>query len=69
MDFSPAGLGEAVLKMLKVAGWIAAAGAVEALITWIAGAKIDASNYVLVMEVGLANIILVGLQKWLSTKQ
>ena len=69
MYFNSAGAGEALVKMLKVAGYIALAGAVTALIEYLASVQIDSANYTLVAQVGLANVILVGLSKWLSTRK
>ena len=66
MDFSSAGIGEGLKKMVVVAVYVALAGAITALIDWLGGLKIDAGSYWLVAGVGAVNMILAGLQKWLN---
>jgi len=68
-DFSSAGIGEGLKKMVVVACYVAVAGAITALIDWLGGLQIDASNYYLVAGVGVVNMALAGILKWVNTKK
>jgi len=68
MDFSTAGWKDALLKVGKVALWVALSGAVSALIAWLKGVEIPADAYWFGLLILGVNSILAGLLKWLSTK-
>jgi len=69
MDFSSAGIKDAVIKMLKVAGYVAISGAVVALIEWIGKLNLDPANYWMIAAVGVINMLLAGILKWIGTKK
>jgi len=69
MYFNRAGLWEGLIKALRVISYVAAAGAITAIIEWLSSINIDPSNYILVAVVGLVNALLVFIVKWLSTKK
>lgn len=69
MYFNRAGLLEGLIKALKVIGYVAAAGAITALIDYLSSMTLDPSNYVLVAFVGLVNALLAFLLRWLSIKK
>jgi len=60
---------DGVIKFLKIVGWVAASGALTAILEYVKDLQIDPDKYVLVAFVGLVNAILAGLAKWLSTKK
>jgi hypothetical protein len=68
LDFSSAGWKEALLKVLKVALWVALSGAISALITWLKGVEIPVDAYWFGLLILGVNSVLAGLLKWLGTK-
>ena len=63
MDFTSAGLKEGLVKALKVVGWVAASGAVTALISY--SATLNTTETAVVYAV--VNPLLVFLKTWLET--
>lgn len=64
MDFTSAGLKEGLVKALKVVGWVAASGAVTALISYTATLNTAETAAVY----AIVNPLLVFLKTWLETK-
>ena len=69
MDFSKKGLLEAVEKVANVAIYIIASMAVIVLGMYAADQSVSWEAIRGAMQVGGANLVLVFLQKWLSTKK
>jgi len=65
MDFSSAGWKDALVKGLKVALWVIASGAIAALIK----ACQDGVFGVDPVVMGIVNIALVALGKWVASKK
>lgn len=63
MDFTSAGLKEGLVKALKVVGWVAASGAVTALISY--SATLNTTETAVVYAI--VNPLLVFLKTWLET--
>lgn len=68
MDFSKAGLVDGLKKMASVAVYILISMAVIGLGMWVADQTITWVEVRTAMLVGGANLVLVFLQKWLSSK-
>ena len=69
MDFSKAGLIEALGKVITVAFYIIASMAVIGLGMYVADQSVTWEAVKGAMLVGGANLVLVFLQKWLSTSK
>jgi hypothetical protein len=68
MDFSKVGLKEGLLKVLNVAVYIIVSMVVVGLGMWVANQAITWREILIASSVGGANLLLVFLQKWLSTQ-
>jgi hypothetical protein len=64
MDVSSAGVKEGLIKALKVVGWIAASGAVTALISYTA--TLNTTETAIVYAI--VNPLLVFIKTWLDSK-
>lgn len=64
--FNANGIKEGAIKMLIVAGYIALSGAITALISWSTDMQATGGQWAIIWSV--VNMLLAGLQKWLSTK-
>jgi hypothetical protein len=69
MDFSLAGFKEGFIKFLIVIAYVAAAGAISAILDWLTGLDLSQSSAIAVAFVGLVNAILAWLLKWLNTQK
>jgi len=58
-----------IYKMAKVGGYIAASGALVALVDWVSAMDLSESGVAAVVTVGAVNIILKGLMDWIRTKK
>jgi len=68
MDFSLSGWKDGLLKVGKVALWVAASGAVSNLILWLKDVQIPVDAYWFGLLILGVNSILAGVLKWLGTK-
>ena len=69
LDVSSAGWKDALLKVGKVALYVAISGAVSALIAWLKGVEIPADAYWFGLLILGVNSILAGVLKWLDTSK
>ena len=67
MDLSSAGLGESIIKFVKICLWVAVCAMLTYIYTIVSGWKPSTPEFIMVQ--GLLNAFLPSLIQWVTTKE